>query len=192
MHKRWGKIILIRRAIPDVALGVFICLLVLAAGQVRAEQQGISFGTLERLHSAKMLYQDNCAACHGYDGVPLLPGAANFALGEKLNKSDSELLEIINMGGENMPPWEDILTDAEQHQVLSYLRVLVGDQEYETRCESCHNSEAPRVPAPIAASESAADKSLVGEFCSGSDVETEMTNRQYADIVKFLRQIYNK
>ena len=80
MHKRWGKIILIRRAIPAVALGVFICLLVLAAGQVRAEQQGISFGTLERLHSAKMLYQDNCAACHGYDGVPLLPGAANFDL----------------------------------------------------------------------------------------------------------------
>jgi len=173
-----------------VAWGVFICLLVLAAGPVRAEQQGISFGTLERLHSAKMLYQDNCAACHGYDGIPLLPGAANFLVGEKLDKSDGELLQIINLGGEEMPPWEDILTDSEQQQVLSYVRVLAGDQVYEARCLACHESEAPKIMGAAKQTAVPADESPAGEFCSGSDVEADMTNGQFADIVKFIGQIY--
>mgnify|MGYP000320636626 CR=1 FL=1 len=191
MRNRRGNMPISRRAAPTVAWGVFIFLLALAAGPVQAGQQGISFGTLERLHSAKMLYQDNCAACHGYDGVPLLPGAANFSLGEKLDKTDGELLQIINLGGEEMPPWEDILTDLEQQEVLSYVRVLSGDQIYEARCQSCHETEAPRISGAADQSDAPADESPAGEFCSGSDVETDMTNLQFADIVKFLSQIYN-
>ncbi|MDP6589078.1 MAG: cytochrome c [Alphaproteobacteria bacterium] len=169
------------RELLAVALGVLLVMLVSAGDRARADQQGISFGTLERILAAKMLYQENCAACHGYDGVPLLPDAANFAEGEKLDKPDSELLGIINLGGEDMPPWEDILTDLEQHEVLSYVRVLPGDKIYQERCLACHEAEAPRIEAAAGA----------GEFCPGSDVETGMTKRNFAEVTKFLSQINN-
>jgi mono/diheme cytochrome c family protein len=177
------------RGLLAVALGVLVIMLVPAADQARAEQQGISFGTLDRLLAAKMLYQDNCAACHGYDGVPLLPDAANFAEGERLDKPDAELLRIINLGGEEMPPWEDILTDLEQHEVLSYVRVLPGDQIYQERCLTCHEAEAPRIEAAAGAGEAADGESPAGEFCPGSDVETGMTKRNLAEVTKFLSQI---
>lgn len=174
-----------------LALGVFGFMLMPASERARADQQGVTFGTLERLLSAKILYQDNCAACHGYDGIPLLPGAANFAKGERLDKADTELLQIINLGGEDMPPWEDILSDMEQREVLRYVRVLAGDQIYEARCTACHEAEAPRIKEPISHGEAATDESQAGEFCPGSDVELGMTNRNFADITKFLSQINN-
>lgn len=73
------------------------------------------------------LFEENCAACHGYDGVPMLPGTPNFFAGERLDKSDEALLETITKGKDLMPSWDGEL-DAEQlQQLLKYIRGMAGE-----------------------------------------------------------------
>lgn len=69
------------------------------------------------------LYDEFCGACHGYDGVPLLPGAPSFSEGERLEKSDEVLMKSIREGkGEIMPAWQDILSDDECEEILQYVK----------------------------------------------------------------------
>ncbi len=76
------------------------------------------------LVEAQELYEDNCAMCHGYDGMPIMPGAPNFTRGERLEKKDTELLTSIRDGKGAMPPWAGALSDAEQQAALHYARQL--------------------------------------------------------------------
>ena len=75
-------------------------------------------------------YEEFCGACHGYDGVPLLPGAPAFSKGERLEKPDAELLRSIGEGkGDLMPPWKDILSAEERVAILRYVRGMAGSSE---------------------------------------------------------------
>jgi mono/diheme cytochrome c family protein len=76
-----------------------------------------------------LLYEENCAFCHGYDGFPILPGAPNFAAGERLEKCDAALLATMKTGLNDMPPWEDVLSLHEQSQLLDFVRRFAAGEE---------------------------------------------------------------
>ena len=161
------------------ALGALIAVAVLAAPGV-AQERVVPAEKLDRIAAARSLFQENCAMCHGYDGVPLVAGAANFSIGERLDKGDAELLAIIAKGKNDMPPWEDILGEEDRAAALSYVRVLAGDRVFDGRCAVCH---ADAVPLP------AEDIPEAAELCPGSDVEADMAAKELADVVAFIRGI---
>jgi cytochrome c5 len=80
-------------------------------------------------NNGQILFEDYCAACHGDDGAALLPGTPSFARGERLEKSDEELLKSIAKGLKVMPPWEGILTDEEMEECLEHARLLTSSRE---------------------------------------------------------------
>ena len=73
------------------------------------------------------IYEEFCGACHGYDGVPLLPGTPSFFEGERLEKTDAELIKSIREGkGDIMPAWQDILSEDECADILRYVRSMAA------------------------------------------------------------------
>lgn len=73
--------------------------------------------------SGEAIYDAYCGTCHGFNGAPLLPNTPNFAEGERMEKSDSELLDSIQAGkGRVMPAWLGVLSDEECEAVLQYIR----------------------------------------------------------------------
>lgn len=72
----------------------------------------------------KQLYQDNCARCHGENGKPNLPRAANFQRKEGLRTTDQSLLLRIKTGGRACPAFSGILRDNEILSVITYIRTL--------------------------------------------------------------------
>ena len=80
----------------------------------------------EKNHPGQTSFEEFCASCHGYDGIPVLPGTPNFAVGERLNKKDNELLQTIRKGkGDVMPPWEEVLNKQAQQDVLNYIKHVI-------------------------------------------------------------------
>ena len=74
--------------------------------------------------SGKELYEMNCSACHGNVGLAVLPGSPNFSKGERLEKTDTELLKSIRDGLKVMPPWQGVLSEADMKSTLSHIRSL--------------------------------------------------------------------
>jgi len=85
---------------------------------------GMGPGSAYAEGSGQDLYESNCAACHGDDGTALLPGTPHFSRGERLEKTDAELMVSIVEGLEIMPPWAGIMTEKEMEETLAYLRLL--------------------------------------------------------------------
>ena len=65
-----------------------------------------------------------CGGCHGFNGFAFFPIAPSFAMGERIKKSDSELLNSILKGKNSMPSWEDKLSRSSLKNALKYLRTL--------------------------------------------------------------------
>ena len=77
-----------------------------------------------------MLYQQNCVFCHGEDGVgDAFPGADAFNI-DQSQWSDGQLFMAITKGveGTAMSAYEDLLTEEQCWQIVSYLRSLRTDQ----------------------------------------------------------------
>lgn len=70
------------------------------------------------------LYATHCAACHGANGNPVMPGAPNFRRIETLMKPDTQLLTVIRSGKGVMPGYFGVLRDREILDVVAYLRTL--------------------------------------------------------------------
>jgi|TARA_B100002003_G_scaffold139395_1_gene129004 cytochrome c oxidase cbb3-type subunit 3 len=85
---------------------------------------GMGPGSAYAEGSGQDLYESNCAACHGDDGTALLPGTPHFSRGERLEKTDAELMVSIVAGLKIMPPWAGIMSDKEIKDSLAYLRLL--------------------------------------------------------------------
>lgn len=168
-----------RAMVGHTVLGALWAVAVVAGPSV-AQERVVPAEKIERITSARALFQENCAMCHGYDGVPLVAGAANFSIGERLDKSDAELLAIIAKGKNDMPPWQDILSEDDRAAALSYVRVLPGDLVFDSRCAMCH---ADAVPLP------AEDIPEAADVCPGSSVEADMAAKELADVVAFIRGI---
>lgn len=90
---------------------VFVLVLSFSSGAIYAD-------------SGQELYEMNCSACHGVDGVAVLPGAPSFSKGETMEKDDVQLLASISNGLKTMPPWNGILNDEEKKRSLEYIRSL--------------------------------------------------------------------
>lgn len=144
---------------------------------------------LENLISAQEVYEDNCAACHGYDGVPMLPGAANFATGERLEGSDSELLAIILDGNGDMPGWRDELTSGEQEAALAYIRLFPGRSVIQEKCSSCHDEPAHELVTLILDDQGLRGHNGRFEICPGSDIEAEMSKKDFVEIDRYLKRL---
>lgn len=74
--------------------------------------------------AGKGVYETNCAACHGPDGVAVIPGAPNFAKRERLEKPDGMLINSIRNGLNIMPAWQGQLSVDEMTSALLYIRML--------------------------------------------------------------------
>ncbi|TKB48284.1 cytochrome c [Ferrimonas sediminicola] len=66
-------------------------------------------------------YQRLCAQCHGADGEPRMPGAANFNRQEGLRVSTLALQERIRRGNRGCPPFAGQLDD---ERILTLIQAL--------------------------------------------------------------------
>ena len=88
------------------------------------------------VNKAQVLYQNNCADCHGEQGLgdgaggaELDPGPTNIARFAKMKMAkDDYLLWTLSEGGEpvasEMPAFKDVLSADEMWQIVGYLRQL--------------------------------------------------------------------
>jgi len=73
------------------------------------------------------LYDRFCAGCHGWNGIATYRGSPSFALGDRLEKSDDELLGSIVNGLGTMPAWGDKLPVSWLRETIPVLRSLESD-----------------------------------------------------------------
>ncbi len=95
------------------------------ANPIPATEASIAAGTL--------VFQTNCAACHGELGhgdgpaaAALDPKPANLGADHVQANSDGALFYIITHGrtGTAMPPWESILTEQQRWEVVNFVRTV--------------------------------------------------------------------
>jgi cytochrome c553 len=176
-----------------VSIFSFSLVSIILQGQTLAANTGISAEDIARIDDARDLYQSNCAACHGFDGIPIMPGVPNFSNGERLEKADQELLGSLEDGKESesggmpMPPWKGILSDGEMLAVLDYIRVINGDPVFQDNCMSCHDSSVPPVAESIPKT-SAELNSHQGAFnlCTGTDTDNMVERQDIISVIQFL------
>jgi len=65
-----------------------------------------------------------CAGCHGAVGLAEYRPAPSFALGERMEKSDRELLTSIEWGHQRMPEWSEKIPREWIAQALGHVRGL--------------------------------------------------------------------
>lgn len=171
------------------ALGVGAGMLLLLPWQALSQDDEDAPELVQKLASAKEVFEDNCAACHGYDGVPMLPGAANFAAGERLDKPGSELLAIILDGKGDMPGWRDVLTSDEQEAALAYIELFPGHRVIKEKCSSCHDEPPHELATYNLTNEDSRGHDGSFEVCSGSDIEAEMSAQDFAEIDRYLKRL---
>ena len=70
------------------------------------------------------VFKQYCAVCHGADGKPVLIGAPSFSRGERLQRTDLDLLESVRAGKNAMPAFKGILTNQQILDVIAHLRTL--------------------------------------------------------------------
>jgi mono/diheme cytochrome c family protein len=70
------------------------------------------------------LYARHCAACHGPNGISVMPTAPHLARGDRLMQSDLALLASFKSGKNAMPSYIGILSDAEILDVIAFSRTL--------------------------------------------------------------------
>ena len=170
-------------------VGALLCC-VLLSGSVSAGAVEISAADIDALGEARDIYHANCAMCHGYDGIPILPGAPNFAKGERLDKPEAELLRSIAEGRATMPPWGKELNQHEQLAVLTYIRVIGGDGLFQDYCESCHSSSMPALSEAIPKGrEKLSHYAGPWEFCHDSEVEHVVQREEIISLIRLLREI---
>jgi len=69
-------------------------------------------------------FETFCAGCHGLNGVARYVVSPSFAIGERLEKSDAELLQSIAWGKGTMPGWDSKISELGMRQILAYIRTF--------------------------------------------------------------------
>jgi mono/diheme cytochrome c family protein len=84
--------------------------------------------TGETLALGKGLYEANCAACHGDDGVGKVLGAADFTdLRIMDDRAPRDFYLTVTQGKGSMPAWQGRLSQDERWAVIDYLRTFSYD-----------------------------------------------------------------
>src|SRR5277367_976658 len=79
----------------------------------------------------KEVFDNNCNVCHNSDSTEVKMGPGFKGLFKKAKMAttgkaptDANVLAKINEGGNGMPAYKDILSDAEKANVIAYLKTL--------------------------------------------------------------------
>jgi len=72
--------------------------------------------------NGEKVYLTQCINCHGVAGESGIPGVPNFARGERMIKPDLELRRAILSGVGVMPGFNNVLSDEEIDNVITYIR----------------------------------------------------------------------
>lgn len=67
-------------------------------------------------------YETFCSGCHGLNGIARYVESPSFAIGERMEKSDEQLLQSIAQGKGVMPGWESKISEPGMKQLLAYIR----------------------------------------------------------------------
>lgn len=84
---------------------------------------------LQGLDLGREVFLTYCSGCHGFDGLAFYPPAPSFAMGDRLVKSDAELLRSILNGKGAMPWWEGKLPRPWLEQALAYIRHMAQQED---------------------------------------------------------------
>lgn len=76
--------------------------------------------------NGERIYNKLCVGCHGSggSGAGAIPGAPNFARGQRLMQPDGALLRTLRNGKNAMPSYLGVLDDFEMLDVIAYLRTI--------------------------------------------------------------------
>lgn len=143
----------------------------------------------QELQRGKDIYHERCAVCHGMDGNAMLPNAPSFAKGEKMDKSDKELLQTIRHGKDIMPAWKETLSEAEMKEVLNYARVVAGDKVFEDKCLRCHARSFPKLRTDIPDTKALTNFEGPLDICRSCEIEREMSNEELIEVIRYLRAL---
>jgi mono/diheme cytochrome c family protein len=189
------------RADNDLVVSIlsFLFITLAGQGQTLAANTDITAEDIIRMDDARDIYQTNCAACHGFDGIPMMPGIPNFSAGDRLEKPDQELFASVQngkepeSGGVPMPPWQGTLSEEEILTVLNYIRVIKGDLVFQDVCMSCHGATVPAMAESIP---QAMDnlKQHEGPFnlCKGTDTDNMIEREDIISVIQFLAGVPKK
>jgi len=84
----------------------------------------------DALALGKNIYDANCAACHGADGVGKVLGASDFTdLRYMDDRAPRDLYLIITQGKGSMPAWQGRLTQDERWAVIDFLRTFTYEAD---------------------------------------------------------------
>ena len=98
----------------------------------------------------QILYQSQCAQCHGEDGKGVVPGARNFNdLDYMRGETPASFYAAVTEGRGEMPPFLDKLTSDERWDVVFYMwrfstsadALTLGKGLYEANCAACHGDD---------------------------------------------------
>jgi mono/diheme cytochrome c family protein len=82
----------------------------------------------ETLALGQQLYQTNCAACHGEDGIGTVLGASDFTdLRIVDSRAPRDFYLTVTQGKGSMPAWQGRLSQDERWAVIDYLRTFSYD-----------------------------------------------------------------
>ena len=164
----------------------YVWLLLLACALPAVAADAVSEQDMAALEETRGTFREYCTMCHGADGVPMLPDVPNFATGERMEKSDAELLAVMKTGSGVMPPWEDVIDDDVQQNLVTYARGIAGDVIFQRQCADCHSASVPplsgSIPTGAALSEFAGSLAI----CSGDDVEAHLSRGEIRKVIAFL------
>ncbi|WP_164880835.1 c-type cytochrome [Aestuariirhabdus litorea] len=76
------------------------------------------------LQKGERAYFTFCAGCHGFSGIAYYRNSPSFALGDRMDKPDWELIRSISNGKGQMPGWEGKLEDSTLESLMKYIRTL--------------------------------------------------------------------
>lgn len=74
-------------------------------------------------------YTRFCAGCHGLNGIAAFIDSPSFALGDRLEKTDGELLYSIHTGKGAMPGWGNKLSERRLREAMEFARSLQDQYE---------------------------------------------------------------
>jgi mono/diheme cytochrome c family protein len=102
----------------------------LLAGSLAFGQDKQANGAPGVAAKGKEVFESNCSVCHNSDSTetkvgPGLKGLFKRAeLNNKKKVNEANVREMINMGGNGMPSYDDMLTAAEKADVIAFLKTL--------------------------------------------------------------------
>lgn len=84
--------------------------------------------SVEEIQSGQVIYEQNCATCHGQQGDAELLGSANFTDLRQMDRlAPRDLYLVTTQGRGSMPAWQSLLSQDERWAVISYIRAFSYD-----------------------------------------------------------------